>query len=161
MPDPPMVYVTTNVEPYDPSSHKKVMGAMVPYFSTYIAPHQLVSISTYEDKHPSERGNDGQYLKNCTFLHTAGIEPVKLATIMGNNELKKVNYQYKVIDSFFDNCPETERLEMWTWAASETASICNEIGAAEGFLITSLNRTADDACTITVLSWSRNEHNAF
>jgi len=37
--DAPMVYVSTNVEPYDPSSHKKVMGAMVPYFSTYIAPH--------------------------------------------------------------------------------------------------------------------------
>ena len=50
--DPPVVVVNTNVEPYDPSSHKKVMGDMVPYFSTYIAPHQLVSISTYEEQHP-------------------------------------------------------------------------------------------------------------
>lgn len=72
-----------------------------------------------------------------------------------------MNYTYKVVDSFFNNCPMTERLDMWQWLASETATICNEIGADEGFLVTSLNRTADDACTITILSWSRDEQNAF
>jgi hypothetical protein len=36
---PTKVYVMTNAEPYDPSSHKKVMGGMVPYFSSNVAPH--------------------------------------------------------------------------------------------------------------------------
>jgi len=105
------VHVLTNLEQYgecDP-----VVSRMPKYMKTHVMPHELVSLSIYEDAHPFP-ANDG--VLNCTFVHTAPRHVVKVDQTKGDTadnletrvvplarrvqgDVLSTDYRYRVVEA--------------------------------------------------------------
>jgi hypothetical protein len=48
------------------------------WLNTFIAPHQLVSVSFHEEMHPNNSGQIG-----AIITHTAGVQPKRLSETIG------------------------------------------------------------------------------
>ena len=112
------------------------------YLNKYIAPHQLVHVSFYEQAHPNEPV-EGETVIYCSIVHTAGPSPVELRSLPNHNLPPQLYTKsvFKLVDcGSFD--PATEAI--------------NKFGGENGHIVSSANRTneaaADDA-VVVVISW--------
>ncbi len=114
------------------------------YLNKYIAPHQLVHVSIFEQAHPNEPV-DGETAIYCSIVHTAGASPVELRSLPNHNQPPQL-YPKAVIKS-----SET--------SADEPAAACiNKCGAENGHIVAEANRTlpnGDDDIIRVVISWQR------
>ena len=107
------------------------------WLTQFVAPHQLLSVSLFEDAHP----NEGKGI-NAVITHTAGATPVDLSE---NEAVKgKAVYDLEVITGTGE----------WEDMFTEAKTIINKKGGQEGHMVASTNDSSNDGGVIIVLSWS-------
>ena len=107
------------------------------YCNQHIPPHNLISISLYEDAHP----NDGGGINAC-ITHTAGANPAPISDKAQEVAAGPI-YEIQVIT-------ETGEWEDMFGAARDRI---NQLGGQEGHLVASTNDSSVDGGVIIVLSW--------
>jgi hypothetical protein len=105
------------------------------WLSTYIAPHQLVSISLFEKDHPNKTKE-----MNAIIVHTSGAVDVKLPE-------DAVKNLYKL------TVKEFAKKEEWSACYSVIADEINRIGADQGHTCASTNNSSSDGKFIVCFSW--------
>merc|ERR1712113_71191 len=107
------------------------------WMNNYVAPHQLISVSLYEDAH--ENVDKGI---NACIVHTAGASPKQLTE---NEGVKDGNiYDVQVIMG----------AEEWENMFESAAKQINKKGGQEGHLVTSTNNSGNDGGVVVVFSWT-------
>lgn len=100
-------------------------------------PHQLLSVSLFEDAHP----NEGKGI-NVAITHCAGPSPADLSE---NETAKgKALYDLEVITGTGE----------WEDMFTEAKTLINKKGGQEGHIVASTNDSSCDGGVIIVLSWS-------
>ena len=106
--------------------------------NSYVPPHQLISVSLYEDAHE----NEGKGI-NAVITHCAGADPKDLA----NNEgiENKVIYSHEVVAYSADE---------WDKLFEDTVEKINKVGGQEGHMVASTNDSSNDGGCILILTWT-------
>jgi len=126
---------------------KQECGMLFTYLNDKIPPHELKTISIYEDAHPQPE--DAESTVNLTMIHNSGSEPQNLPERYGTAEGVSPDYRCKHFESSHLEDP-------WTESCKKAEKWINEQGVAEyGYAITAYNRSTDDNACVFVLYWNK------
>ena len=109
------------------------------WLNDYIAPHQLISVSLYEEAHPNNTAK-----VNCLITHKAGSQPIRLfASAAGKGLPSGGIYSLKVV-----------RAEEVDEAARAAVSVVNATGGQEGHAVSMTNDSQKQDIFACIISWS-------
>lgn len=109
-------------------------------------PHQLVSVSLFEDEHDEETRESW-----LLIAHTAGEEPQPISELMPEYQLPSGGI-YKVNTFSSEN--------NWVMVFDQAKQHMNSFGADEGHLVSAANFSFEKhGCVAVVYSWSSNDAN--
>lgn len=108
------------------------------YLNDFIAPHQLVSVSLFEESHPNNSGAIG-----AVIAHTAGVTPVRLSQTSASRSLPTAGI-YKL---------DTIRAEETSMLTKQACTIMNNRGGQEGYMVATTNCCRVGDLFGMVLSW--------
>lgn len=117
----------------------ELVGSVKDWLNRYCPPHNLISVSLYEDAHE----NVGKGINAC-IAHTAGSKPRDLTEIEDLAQHGAL-YELQVITG-------EDSEDMFKAAQSHI----NTKGGQEGHLVASANDSSNDGFVIIVLSWTAN-----
>ena len=109
------------------------------WLNSYVAPHQLISVSLYEESHPN---NTGQV--NCIVTHRAGATPVRLAASPAGAALPAGGVYTKAV----------VRADEVDQAARLAVGQINARGGQEGHTVSMTNDSQRQDIFACIFSWS-------
>jgi hypothetical protein len=111
-----------------------------------MAPHNLISLSMYEQSIPNEEKR-----MNLTLVHKKeAVKKVQVPSIT-------TGYTLKV----FENNPFIYESDRWGSLFAQVQKYMNENGPDEGYLLTSYNRSCNDLALVYVVSWSKDSEDFY
>jgi hypothetical protein len=123
------------------TENEKEGEEIIPQLERRFMPHELVSISFYEDEHPM-----GETAINMSICHKGPEDlPEEISKrVKSEGPVVNPNYIYKIFDS------ETN----WNKAQQAACDYMNK-GADQGFLVTTFNRTKGNKTCVVVIAWNK------
>lgn len=109
------------------------------WLNEFVAPHQLVSVSFFEEMHPNTTDNIG-----AIVTHKSGANPVKLSNSAAANNIPSAGiYTMQIVrDATTQGCVE------------KTKNLMNLKGGQEGHVVTTTNDSSHQDIFCVLFSWS-------
>ena len=108
------------------------------WLNEYIPPHQLISVTMFEEAHPNQTGKVG-----AMITHKTGRSPTKLAnTKAGKNDFVGSVYRMEIV-----------RHEETSGAVNLALQVINRKGGQEGHVVTTTNESQVQDIFCCVISW--------
>ena len=121
----------------DDGNWQQLINEVGDWLNKYIPPHQLISVSIFEDAHE----NVGKGINAC-ITHCAGNEPTDLSS--NPNPVGGEIYSIETITSTGE----------WEDLFNSAKDKINVKGGQEGHMVASTNDSSNDGSVIIVISWS-------
>ena len=108
------------------------------FLNDFVAPHQLISITLFEESHPNQTGMIG-----ALVTHTGGAVPTRLSRTPAASSLPTAGI-YKL------DCLRGEQTSMLT---KQALTVMNTRGGQEGYMVATTNDAIRDDLFCMVISW--------
>ena len=109
------------------------------WLNTYVAPHQLLAVSIFEEAHPNTQKGI-----NAVIVHTAGKDPIPLLSKVKNLPARGL-YILQVVTGSLN----------WPKRLNEAKERMNKLPGYDAHVMSSTNDSTEQAAIVITLSWMR------